>query len=78
MNSFDYSKFPKHSVECWISVLTVIAELSRLYVSFFGMQPSWLLELRRFLENIAKFQHLGKLDGFINLLYNSDGKKSNR
>lgn len=71
MNSFDYRKFPKHSVDCWISVLTVLSELSRLYVNIFGMQPDWLLSLRKLLENIARFQHLGKLDGFINLLYNS-------
>lgn len=72
MNSFDYRKFPKHSLECWISVLTVIAELSRLHVRIYGMQPDWLLSLRKLLENLARFQHLGKLDGFINLLYNSD------
>lgn len=71
MNSFDYRKFPKHTVDCWISVLTVISELSRLYVSISGMQPHWLLALRKLLENIARFQHIGKLDGFINLLYNS-------
>lgn len=71
MNSFDYRKFPKHSVDCWISVLTVLSELSRLYVNIYGMQPDWLLSLRKLLENIARFQHLGKLDGFINLLYNS-------
>ena len=76
MNSFDYRKFPKHSVDCWISVLTVISELSRLYVSIFGMQPDWLLNLRKLLENLARFQHIGKLDGFINLLYNSDEKKN--
>lgn len=71
MNSFNYSKFPKHTVECWISALTVISELSRLYVSIFGKQPDWLLNLRKLLENIARFQHVGKLDGFINLLYDS-------
>lgn len=71
MFSFDYSKFPKHSLECWISVLTVVAELSRLYVRICGMQPDWLLRLRKLLENIARFQHLGKLDSFINLLYTS-------
>lgn len=72
MNSFDYRKFPIHSLDCWISVLTVIAELSRLYVRIYGMQPDWLLSLRKLLENLARFQHLGKLDGFINLLYNPD------
>lgn len=72
MNSFEYSKFPKHSMACWISVLTVIAELSRLYVRIYGKQPDWLLSLRSFIENIARFQHIGKLDSYINLLYNSD------
>lgn len=75
MNSFDYRKFPKHTVDCWISVLTVISELSRLYVSIFGKQPDWLLNLRKLLENLARFQHIGKLDAFINLLYNSGDKK---
>lgn len=74
MNSFNYRKFPIHTVDCWISVLTVISELSSLYVTLFGMQPDWLLNLRRLLENIARFQHIGKLDGFINLLYNSHKK----
>lgn len=74
MNSFDYRKFPMHSVDCWISVLTVLSELSRLYVNIFGMQPDWLLSLRKLFENIARFQHIGKLDGFINLLYNSKKK----
>lgn len=74
MNSFDYRKFPKHSADCWVSVLTVLAELSSLYVRLFGMQPSWLLSLRKCLENIARFQHI-KLDSFINLLYNSSSHK---
>lgn len=77
MNGFDYRKFPKHSLECWISVLTVIAELSRLYVRIYGMQPTGLISLRSLLENIARFQHLGKLDGFINLLYNSHKSDKN-
>ena len=71
MISFDYRKFPLHSLECWVSVLTVLAELSRLYVRIYGMQPDWLLSLRKLLENLASYQHLHKLDGFINLLYNS-------
>lgn len=64
------SDFPRHTEDCWQSVLVVLHEHARLAAKVTGSVPSSISHELKCLEQIAIYQH-PSLQSFVNLAYNS-------
>lgn len=66
--------FPRHTEQCWQSVIVVLHEHARLAAKSTGFVPSSISHELKCVEEIAVYQH-PTLRSFVNLAYNSDNVK---
>lgn len=66
--------FPRHTEQCWQSVIVVLHEHARLAAKCTGSVPSSISRELECIERIAIHQ-FPTLRSFVNLAYNSDSVK---
>lgn len=69
------SKDFRPTYNMYVTTITTIRDLSRLYLKASGRLPDELLKLRKFVEFEFKCDYSAQADGFINLMYNTQTDK---